>query len=172
MAQTRSIFLSYCSCSPEYHTFFAFHKFNLSPFHKYILLFITCLRWPLFLCTGVCHPSAPHPTTSAWPSAWPEPPSSSAALTYKPWYGCCTFAGSLLPPRPGLSVSRQPAVCRPHRASWSHGRFFSGCHCPARGWWIKGEKRECEAGNQVGALMMDNDTSERILSLANGGRQY
>lgn len=91
----------------------------------------TCLRSPLFLCTGVCRPSAPHPTTCAWPSAWPEPPSSSAAPTCRPWCECCTSAGSSPPPKPGLSGSRQPAVCRLRRASGSHGRSSSECHCPA-----------------------------------------
>lgn len=101
----------------------------------------TCLRWPLFLCTGVCRPSTLRLTTSAWPSAWPEPPSSSAAPTCRPWCECCRSEDSLLLLMPDLSGSRQPAACRRRRASWSHGQSSSGCRCPAR-------ERQCK-GNEA-----------------------
>lgn len=120
-----SIFLFYILC--------IFPK--LFPNNKHNLTFpqgFTCLKWPLSLCTGVCRPSAPRPTTSARPSAWPEPPSSSAAPTCRPWCECCRSEDSSPLLMPGLSASRRPAACRPRRASWSHGQSSSVCRCPAR----------------------------------------
>lgn len=102
-----------------------------------ISLFITHLRLPLFLCRGVGRPLAQHPMISVGCSASPELPSSFAAPTCRPWYECCMFVDSLLPPEPGPFASRQPAACRLHRASGFHGQSFSECHCPAadKGWW-------------------------------------
>lgn len=105
----------------------------------------TCLKWPLFLCRGAGRPWTPRPTTSAWRSAWPGPPSSSAAPTCRPWCGCCRSADSWPPPAPGPSESRRPAACRRRPACGSHGRSSSGCRCPAR----SGENNagECKCGD-------------------------